>query len=177
MVRTSIISIIKAVAHAPRKGSGDFVGAVYDTTSPAGDFPPALVVGINYGQQASSASIVGQNQDAIGYAKHVAALGGNRPFHTVLWNFFPYLTQREWLQEVSNSADEAERVFDGGYVDPFAVFSDLVLTLRPELIVFHGVSSCVPVLARVAIRRVGGSAILMPNLARSPALSHAKKIA
>jgi hypothetical protein len=177
MQKSAVLAVIESINRAPKKGSGDFVGAVYDTTSPAGDRPVALVVGINYGQRATSSPIIGPSEEKIGYAKYVAALGSKTPSHTVLWNFFPYLTESEWLEDVSNSADEAERLFDAGYDDPFAVFSDLVHKLRPELVIFHGISSAVPVLARVAIRRVGVSAILVPNLARGLALSRAKKIA
>jgi hypothetical protein len=68
------------------------------------------------------------------------------------------------------------RVFDAGYVDPFAVFSNLVLKLQPELIVFHGITSAVPVLARSAIRCVGRTAILVPNLSRGLNPSRATKI-
>jgi hypothetical protein len=174
--RDTVISILEEINRAPKKGQGDFVGAVYDTTSNDGVLPVALVVGINYGQRATSASIVGRCEDQIGYAKYVAVLGKKRDYHTVVWNFFPYLTKSEWMEDVSNSAEEAERVFDAGYVDPYGVFSDLVHRLQPELIVFHGICSAVPVLARSAIRSVQRTAILVPNLSR-PALSRAKQIA
>lgn len=177
MLKSDVMTIIEASNNASRKGDGAFVGAIYDSTSPSGDIPSALVVGINYGQQATSGSVVGRNEDAVGYAKHVAALAGERALHTVLWNFFPYLTDREWLNDVSNSADEAERIFDGGYADPFGAFSDLVSNLRPELVISHGVSSSVPILARVAIRRVGCSALLVQNLARGLRISSVGRIA
>jgi hypothetical protein len=116
---------------------------------------------------------VGVDEFRIHYAKHVAVLATGKPHHTVLWNFFPYLTEKEWLKEVANAADEAKRVFETGYVDTLAVFAELVRGLDPALIVFHGVSSAVPILGRIAIRQVRRRALLVPNLSRG--LAHTSK--
>jgi len=177
MNQKKVISTVEVVnSSSLKKGSGDFVGAIYDTASLKGDLPLALVVGINYGQRQSSASAVNCSQDDVGYSEHVATVG-TKSYHTVIWNFFPYLTESEWLEDISNSADEAERIFDRGYLEPFEVFASLVDNLDPELIVFHGISSSVPILARVALRRVGRCGILVPNLSRGLVRSRVKEIA
>ena len=92
MTKSEVLEILAAANKAPRKDNGKFVGAIYDTTSQAGDNPVALVVGINYGQCETSRSAIDKSEDVIGYAKHVAALdrhenGRDKPMHTVLWNF------------------------------------------------------------------------------------------
>jgi hypothetical protein len=162
------------------KGSGHFVGVVYDSFSPDGDFPIALVVGINYGQTATSKSIVGKNEDRVDYVKHVQkiAQSQNRPgeYHVVIWNFFPFLTELEWLEDIANRSDEATRIFERGYSDPIEVFSSLIEKLQPDLIVFHGISSAVPILARIALRRVGRQGVLVPNLSRPLVLERLQKI-
>ncbi len=175
MKRASVIKKLKTVNAAPRLGSGDFVGAVYDTSSQDADLPVAVIIGINYGQRASSGSLIGFSQDDIRYARHINALTG-KAHHTVIWNFFPYLTESEWLEDIVNAADEAERIFDSGYVDPFAAFETLIRKLQPNEIIFHGISSAVPILARVALRRVHREGQLVPNLARGFAFSRATKI-
>lgn len=175
MKRSSVIEKLKTVNASPRHGSGDFIGAVYDTSSQDTDLPVAVIIGINYGQRASSASVVGLSQDDIRYARHVEALTG-RAHHTVIWNFYPYLTETEWLEDVKNAAEEATRIFDSGFVDPFAAFETLVRELQPKEIIFHGISSAVPILARIALRRVGRDAQLVPNLARGLVPSRATKI-
>ncbi len=175
MQRSLVVAALQQINASPRKGSGDFVGAVYDTSSTQGNLPVAVVIGINYGQRASSASVVGRCEDNVGYASRVRALTG-RDCHTVLWNFYPYLTEREWLQDVANASEQAERVFDLGYHDPFSVFSALVSSLQAEEIIFHGIRSAVPILARTAIRHIKRSAYLVPNFSRPFAASRAKKI-
>ena len=167
MLEQNLIRILKAFNEsAALKPSDDvYVGAVYDTASQPDATAAALIVGINYGQAGTSTALE-EPKEHVGYAKHAAALGGGKSYRAVLWNFFPYLTKKEWLADINNSDDEASRIFDKGYDDPFDVFDRLVRLLNPELIVFHGVSSSVSVLARVAIRRVGRTAILVPNLSR-----------
>lgn len=180
MVRTEkvIDAIRRFNANVELRGSRDhFVGAMYDTTSPPVEGDVAIVVGINYGQQKTSSSAVESEAESIGYAKMVTRIAGGREFHTVLWNFFPYLTRYEWLNDISNAADEAERVFAHGYADPIEAFADLVAELSPELIIFHGVTSSVPVLARVALRRVGREGLLVRNLSRGYISNSAVRIA
>lgn len=174
MKKSKIIAILIEINYAPKNGSGKFVGAVYDSTSQDGDLPVAIVVGINYGQ-CETAGNVANCEAEVNYAKHITILG-KKNYHTVIWNFYPYLTKYAWMDDVLNSAEQELRVFDAGYVDPFAVFSNLVLKLQPELIVFHGITSAVPVLARSAIRCVGRTAILVPNLSRGLNPSRATKI-
>jgi|GEM_PF-6214671 len=183
MQKHTVLSVIGDVNGARKKGTGQFVGAVYDKSSPVGDFPAALVVGINYGQIGTSSSVVGHVEDDIRYFRHVAALlkkeGLPSDCHVVVWNFFPYLTAAEWLEEIANSDDEAERIFDQGYIDPMGVFEDLVtkLSILDYYVVFHGISSAVPTLARIAIRKVGKKCFLVPNLSRGLVIRRAKKIA
>jgi hypothetical protein len=92
MKRSSVIEKLKTVNAARRHGSGDFIGAVYDTSSQDADLPVAVIIGINYGQRASSASVVDRSEDDIGYARYIKALTGHA-HHTVIWNFYPYLTE------------------------------------------------------------------------------------
>jgi hypothetical protein len=119
----------------------------------------------------------------IRYARYVATLLQNEKLpsdcHAVIWNFSPYLTTEEWLEEVKNSAEQADRLFDNGYVDPFAVFSDLVhgLNVQDHRIVFHGITSAVPILARIALRRIARKGFLVPNLSRGLNIAKAVKIA
>ncbi len=166
--KTDVIGLLKSFNDgvALKQGRKNFVGAIYDTASQDVDCSVALIIGINYGQQETSRSSVDKSEDLVFYEKHARVLGGGKPFQTVLWNFYPYLTKSEWLEDIRNSADEAQRIFDDGYSDPLGAFEQLVRQLDPELIVFHGITSSVPILARIAIRRVGREAILVPNLAR-----------
>lgn len=159
-----------------RCGREHFVGAVYDETSPQGAQEVALVVGINYGQHGTSHASVDRSAETIGYAKMVSAITGTGDVHTALWNFHPYLTQKEWLSEVRNAADEAERIFSRGYVDPIETFATLVDAVAPKHLIFHGVGSAVPLLARVALRRVGRSGILVRNLSRGYAAGSKREI-
>ncbi|GEP45864.1 hypothetical protein BGE01nite_51550 [Brevifollis gellanilyticus] len=165
MQKPEILDAIQRINTAPRKGSGDFVGAMYDDSSRQGDRPVALVVGINYGQNGTSAGSVGRVSEPLGYAQHVKTITG-QDCHTVLWNFYPYLTQEEWCEEVGNSAKEAELLFDGGYDDPFGVFAKLCEELKPEFIVFHGVTCSIPILARVVLPSVRCRCFLARNLSR-----------
>lgn len=160
---------------ALKRGRKDFVGAVYDAASDDDGDAVALIVGINYGQIDTSNAFDNPQartgyalEERVGYAHHAAALAHCKSIHTVLWNFHPYLTKREWLKEARNSAVEAGLLFDAGYEDMFAAFEELVRLLDPQLILFHGVSSSVPILARVALRQVGwpGPAFIAPNLSR-----------
>ena len=64
-----------------------------------------------------------------------------------------------------------------GYGDPIAVFETVYRELEPKLIVFHGICSAVPVLARVALRKVGCTGYLIPNLSRGLAEKRIDEIA
>jgi hypothetical protein len=138
MNRATIFDRLKVVNSAPRHGAGSFVGAIYDTSSQDADLPVAVVIGINYGQLASSASVVGSTHDDIRYARYVKVLTG-REHHAVIWNFYPYLTAKEWTKDAPRAVDEASRVFDTGFVDPIAAFEALIRELQPDLIIFHGI--------------------------------------
>ncbi len=148
------------------RGKQKFVGAMYDSTS-HDELGVALVIGINYGQEHSSKDSSGRSEEEVGYAHRVQQLNPKRePLQVVLWNFYPYLTSSEWMSETKNAADQAKRIFEDGYDDPFVAFEHVVEITQPELIVFHGVTSAVPVLARIALQRVGRQGILVSNLAR-----------
>lgn len=151
------------------KGPDGFFGAVYDETSASADLPVALVVGINYGQEGTSKSVCGRWKDKIRYAEHVAQMANKkklpvRDYSVVLWNFYPFLTEKQWTKEHCNSRDEAQLIFDSGYKDPFATFETICRELSPAVLIFHGVTSAVPILARIALRRINRSGLLVPNL-------------
>lgn len=173
--QSDILPVLQKVnAQATLKGSGKFVGAVYDTTSPQGSHPIVLVIGVNFGQVGTSGNLVGAVVSKENYAPKVKVLLNNTEHHTVLWNFFPFLTQREWLEDVKHSsAEEARRIYDQGFEDPIGEFVRLFEALQPDAIIFHGIRSCVPLLARTAIRAIGPGkeAMLMPNLSRYPSVS------
>jgi hypothetical protein len=52
--------------------------------------------------------------------------------HAVIWNFSPYLTTEEWLEEVKNSAEQADRLFDNGYVDSQGTGQNPPLRVTPK---------------------------------------------
>lgn len=165
MQKNDIINILRLINTAERKPGEYHVGAIYDSTSPCGNNPAALIVGINYGQIMTSKDDVGKSESEIDYAKYARTLHG-MPCHTILWNFYPYLTSSGWTEEITTSKKEAELIFEKGYINPFDVFASIIHQLNPSIIIFHGVTSAVPLLARVALRLVNKTGILVPNLGR-----------
>jgi hypothetical protein len=156
---------------APQTGRTDAFGAMFDTSSKSPDHPVALVVGINYGQIGTSTGRIGATEDNIGYHAKISELAASQrlavvDFAVVLWNFFPYLTDLPWTEQMKNSKQEAAFLFEEGYPDPLAVFEHVHSALRPEILVFHGVGSAVPILAHLALRRIRRRAFLVDNLSR-----------
>jgi hypothetical protein len=162
------------------------VGVIFDNSSASQNDPIALIIGINYGQNKSSGSSIQKlqddPQDDIKYARHISRIAKvnkleNKNYSVVLWNFYPHLTEAEWTEDVSNSEDEAKRIFEGGYADVFGTFEKVCNKLQPKLIVFHGISSAVPILARVALKRINHRLVFIaPNLSRGLCESKTERI-
>jgi hypothetical protein len=145
-------------------------GVIWDEESEENQ-PIALVVGINYGQCETAGAPA--HQAVIGYSRKITRLAKLQKLNVenytvVLWNFYPYLTESEWTEEVTNSKEEAEKIFDDGYNNPFAVFEKVYSELNPQIIVFHGITSAVPILARVGLCKLKAKqkVFLVPNLSR-----------
>jgi hypothetical protein len=162
-------------AIAPATSRERAFGVVFDSTSRHSDRPIALVVGINYGQLMTSGDLKSPTHDRIHYAKRISEIASHlqlplRDHAVVLWNFYPFLTELPWTEEVKSTRHEAELLFKTGYVDPIGTFEQVYHSMRPDLLIFHGNQSAVPILAQLAVRRVGARALLLNNLSRGAQL-------
>ena len=189
MLKCDLIQKIKDINAkiAPSAHKNEAVGLVFDKSSTEIN-PIALIVGINYGQYSQNGSsrkfidsLKDDPQDNVNFAKLISCLAKkeNLPaidYGVTLWNFYPYLTAHEWTKNLKNSKAEAEKIFDEGYNDIISTFTTVVESLNPQLIVFHGITSAVPILARVSLRAVKRSGFLVPNLSRGLAKEKISKI-
>ena len=104
-----------------------------------------------------------------GYTKKVAnclksaKLSINK-FHVVLANYFPDLTPTSWQVYVNSNIKEGRLIFHHGYKDPVGYILELIDCLSPNLcaVIFHGVGSCVHILAQQLLFR---KELAMPTLA------------
>lgn len=151
------------------------VGAVREEDgAPLENVGVVLVVGINFGQFKTSQNYIkksdsimssyeGEYKNKVANCLKSAKLSINK-FHVVLANFFPDLTPISWQDYVNSNIKEGRLIFHHGYKDPVGYILELIDCLSPNVcaVIFHGVGSCVHLLAQQLLSR---KKLAMPALA------------
>jgi hypothetical protein len=145
--------------------------------------PVVVCVGINYGQVPGSigSPLIDDTKmrlHAIGAVQQLTRIcqcssaGLPSIFHLVATNFFPWLSLEEWTDLKINSIEEALLLHCFGFRNPVTLMNQLLITLNPHLVFFHGAGSCVSSLAMATVRQAGSAGwndrvIFCDNLSRS----------
>jgi len=97
----------------------------------------------------------------------------DKEYHLVVTNIFPFITKLSWSGQVLNGIEEAKLLQD--YWNPaIGLLDQLVTTLSPDYLIFHGANNAVPLfgmsyVSRPTFFRPSGMVIILcDNLAWAP---------
>jgi len=132
----------------------DSANGLTSNSSLVGDL--AFVVGINYGQVASSGKLPAcalydrtHMQRRLMTVFTALGITASAPVF-VAANFFPFLTGKPWGK--LNSIEEMLLVHHNGFTDPIQHVDCTVRALKPKWVIFHGANNGVPLLGHEWMR-------------------------